>query len=234
MDVIATLRKERGKMRITLESGQELLVPLSLFHERPLAPGQALDLDAYDQWLLLRQYRHALDRAVGYLAARARSRHELESRLLRCGYRPATVEMVLYKLEREKLLDDADFARQWVEARSGRTLGKRRIAQELQRKGISRAQAEEALAAVDEDAEAEACRQAAEKLASRYSREASRQGMQKLTQALVRRGFGWEDAAGPQSRLCRQMNKKKESRTSPFCLECTAFCVIFYPRRYSA
>lgn len=100
MDVIATLRKERGKMRITLESGQELLVPLSLFHERPLAPGQALDLDAYDQWLLLRQYRHALDRAVGYLAARARSRHELESRLLRCGYRPATVEMVLYKLER--------------------------------------------------------------------------------------------------------------------------------------
>ena len=94
MDVIATLRKERGKMRITLESGQELLVPLSLFHERPLAPGQVLDLDAYDQWLLLRQYRHALDRAVSYLAARARSRHELESRLLRCGYRPATVEMV--------------------------------------------------------------------------------------------------------------------------------------------
>ena len=81
-----------------------------------------------------------------------------------------------------------------VEARSGRTLGKRRISQELQRKGISRAQAEEALTAVDEDAEAEACRQAAEKLASRYSREASRQGMQKLTQALVRRGFGWEDA----------------------------------------
>ena len=194
MDVIATLLKERGKMRVTLESGQELLVPLSLFHERPLAPGQALDLDAYDQWLLLRQYRHALDRAVSYLAARARSRHELESRLLRCGYRPATVEMVLYKLEREKLLDDADFARQWVEARSGRTLGKRRISQELQRKGISRAQAEEALTAVDEDAEAEACRQAAEKLASRYSREASRQGMQKLTQALVRRGFGWEDA----------------------------------------
>ena len=85
-------------------------------------------------------------------------------------------------------------SRQWVEARSGRTLGKRRIAQELQRKGISRAQAEEALTTVDEDAEAEACRQAAEKLASRYSREASRQGMQKLTQALVRRGFCWEDA----------------------------------------
>ena len=194
MDVIASLRKERGKMCVTLESGQELQVPLSLFHERPLAPGQALDLEAYDQWLLLRQYRHALDRAVGYLAARARSRRELESRLLRCGYRPATVEMVLYKLQRENLLDDADFARQWVEARSGRTLGKRRIAQELQRKGVSRAQTEAALSAVEEEAEAEACRRAAEKLASRYGREELRQAVQKLTQALVRRGFGWDES----------------------------------------
>lgn len=194
MDVIASLRKERGKMRVTLESGQELHIPLSLFHERPLAPGQALDLEAYDQWLLLRQYRHALDRAVGYLAARARSRRELESRLLRCGYRPATVEMVLYKLQRENLLDDADFARQWVEARSGRTLGKRRIAQELQRKGVSRAQTEAALSAVDEEAETEACRRAAEKLSARYGREEPRQAVQKLTQALVRRGFGWEEA----------------------------------------
>lgn len=194
MDVIASLRKERGKMCVTLESGQELQVPLSLYHERPLAPGQALDLEAYDQWLLLRQYRHALDRAVGYLAARARSHRELESRLLRCGYRPATVEMVLYKLQRENLLDDADFARQWVEARSGRTLGKRRIAQELQRKGVSRAQTEAALSAVDEEAEAEACRRAAEKLASRYGREEPRQAVQKLTQALVRRGFGWDES----------------------------------------
>lgn len=203
MDIIATLRKERGKMRVTLESGQELLVPLSLFHERPLAAGQPLDLEAYDQWLLLRQYRHALDRAVGYLAARARSRRELESRLLRCGYRPATVEMVLYKLEREKLMDDASFAKQWVEARSGRTLGKRRIAQELQRKGVSRAHAEEALRAVDEDAEAEACRKAAEKLAARYSREEPRLALQKLAQALVRRGFGWDDARHAAERALR-------------------------------
>ena len=203
MDIIATLRKERGKMRVTLESGQELLVPLSLFHERPLAAGQSLDLEAYDQWLLLRQYRHALDRAVGYLAARARSRRELESRLLRCGYRPATVEMVLYKLEREKLMDDASFAKQWVEARSGRTLGKRRIAQELQRKGVSRAHAEEALGAVDEGAEAEACRKAAEKLAARYSREEPRLALQKLAQALVRRGFGWDDARHAAERALR-------------------------------
>ena len=99
MDVITGIRKERGKMRVTLNMEQDILVPISLFRERPLAEGQSLDIEEYDQWLLVRQYRHALDRAVVYLTARARSRRELESRLLQCGYRPATVEMVLYKLE---------------------------------------------------------------------------------------------------------------------------------------
>lgn len=181
-------------MRITLESGQELLVPLSLFHERPLAPGQALDLDAYDQWLLLRQYRHALDRAVGYLAAVPAAA---------TSWNPGCFAAVTV-LPRWKWYCTSWSGRSSWMTRTLPGSGWRPAAAALwanaafprncSAKGISRAQAEEALTAVDEDAEAEACRQAAEKLASRYSREASRQGMQKLTQALVRRGFGWEDA----------------------------------------
>lgn len=194
MDVIAEIRKERGKMRVLLDSGEELLIPVSLFRERPLTPGEALDLEDYDQWLLLRQYRHALDRAVVYLTARARSRREMEARLLRCGYRPATVDMVLYKLEREHLLDDGDFARQWVESRSGRTLGRRRIAQELRSKGISQTDAEAALAQVADEDESAACRRLAEKLAPRYRSDDPRRALQKLMEALVRRGFSWSDA----------------------------------------
>ena len=117
MDVITAIRRERGKMRITINDATEVLVPLLLFRERPLSEGQPLNLEEYDQWLMVRQYRHALDKAVAALAARACSRKEIEGKLLRIGYRPCTVEMVLYKLEREHLLDDADFARQWVEAR---------------------------------------------------------------------------------------------------------------------
>lgn len=194
MDVITGIRRERGKMRVTLNLDQDVLVPISLFRERPLEEGQSLDLEEYDNWLMVRQYRHALDRAVVYLTARARSRRELEGCLLRCGYRPSTVEMVLYKLEREHLLDDADFARQWVEARSGRTLGKRRIAQELQRKGVDRETADAALEQVDEEADEAACLRLTEKLAPRYAREEPYKARQKLTQALVRRGFDWDDA----------------------------------------
>ena len=74
MDIITAITKERGRLRIVVNEDSEVLVPVSLFRERPLSVGDAIDMEEYDQWLLLRQYRHALDRAVAFLAGRARSR----------------------------------------------------------------------------------------------------------------------------------------------------------------
>ena len=109
MDIITRITRQRGKMQIVISEQETIVVPLSLFRERPLTEGQPINLEEYDNWLMVRQYRHALDRAVACLAARAHSKHEIEQKLLRVGYRPCTVEMVLYKLEREHLLNDADF-----------------------------------------------------------------------------------------------------------------------------
>ena len=49
-------------------------------------------------------------------------------------------------------------------------------------------------AQVDEEADEAACLRLAEKLAPRYAREEPYKARQKLTQALVRRGFDWDDA----------------------------------------
>ena len=183
MDIITRITRQRGKMQIVISEQETIVVPLSLFRERPLAEGQPINLEEYDNWLMVRQYRHALDRAVACLAARAHSKHEIEQKLLRVGYRPCTVEMVLYKLEREHLLNDADFARQWVEARSGRKLGRNRIAQELRRKGIDADEAEEALSAIA----------LAEKAAAHAkSDENPRKTYQRIAAMLARRGFRWD------------------------------------------
>ena len=193
MDVITSIRKERGRYRVTVSDSDEFLVPVSLMRERPLQEGQPLDVGEYDNWLLLRQYRHALDRAVAFLAARARSRHEIEAKLLQAGYRPNSVEMVLYKLEREKLLDDADFARQWVEARSGRKLGRSRIAQELRRKGVSAEEAEAALEQIDDDDQLAGAIALAEKAAARIRPgEDPRKAMNRIQAMLARRGYSWD------------------------------------------
>lgn len=195
MDVITSIQKERGKIRVTISESEEILVPISLFRERPLQEGQPIDMDEYDHWLLLRQYRHALDKAVSLLASRARSRKEIEDKLLHCGYRPSTVEMVIYKLETQNLLDDADFARQWVEARTNRSMGRNRIAQELRRKGISADETQAALEAIDPDDQLESAIVLVEKALTRAKPgEDPRKTANRITAMLARRGYGWDIA----------------------------------------
>lgn len=195
MDVITAIRKERGKYRVTVNDSEDVLVPVSLMRERPLKEGQPIDLEDYDNWLMVRQYRFALDRAVGYLAARARSVREIEQKLLQAGYRPSTVEMVIYKLQRENLLDDADFARQWVESRQNHKLGRSRIAQELRRKGISQEEAEEALSAIDDEDQLAGAVALAEKAAARIKPgEDLRKASSRIAGMLARRGYSWDIA----------------------------------------
>ena len=195
MDVITVIKKERGKYRVTVNDAEDVLVPVSLMRERPLSEGQPIDLEDYDNWLMVRQYRFALDRAVGYLAARACSTREIEQKLLRAGYRPSTVEMVIYKLQRENLLDDADFARQWVESRQHHKLGRSRIAQELRRKGISQEEAEDALSVIDDDDQLSGAVALAEKAAARIKPgEDMRKAASRIAGMLARRGYSWDIA----------------------------------------
>ncbi len=195
MDVITAVKKERGRYRVTVNESEDVLVPVSLMHERPLKEGQPIDLKEYDNWLMVRQYRFALDRAVGYLAARARSTKEIEQKLLQAGYRPCTVEMVIYKLQRENLLDDADFARQWVESRSNRKLGRSRIAQELRRKGISQKEAEDALSAIEDEDQLAGAIALAEKAVARIKPdEDMRKAANRIAAMLARRGYSWDIA----------------------------------------
>lgn len=193
MDVITSIKKERGRYRVTISETEDVLVPVSLLRERPLKEGQPINLEEYDNWLMVRQYRHALDRAVAYLAARARSTHEVEQKLLQAGYRPCTVEMVLYKLQRENILDDADFARQWVEARTTHKLGRSRIAQELRRKGIDQDEAEAALAAIEPEDQLAGAIALAEKAALRVKPgEDRRKSAARISAMLARRGYSWD------------------------------------------
>ena len=64
MDIITRITRQRGKMQIVISEQETIVVPLSLFRERPLTEGQPINLEEYDNWLMARQYRHALDRAL--------------------------------------------------------------------------------------------------------------------------------------------------------------------------
>jgi regulatory protein len=93
------------------------------------------------------------------LTGRARTRSELSDKLASRNVPADVATRLLDRFEEVGLVDDAAFAREWVEQRqSGRGLARRALAQELRRKGIDDEVAQDALDEIDDDAEVEAAR----------------------------------------------------------------------------
>ncbi len=193
MEEIVSITHQRSKVTLMLSSGERIQLSKDAFMERPLNEGDIIDLEEYDRWLLLRQYRPALNKAVALLAVRARSKGEIEQKLLAAGYRPCTAEMVIYKLEKEHLLNDAEFAAQWAESRMHSKVGSRRIAMELRRKGVSADKVADALESIPEDEQLRNAVALAEKAAARAKDGEDRRKTYQRTAALLsRRGYSWD------------------------------------------
>lgn len=196
MDVVAAVEESRRGALVRFESGEKLWFGRAAWLEHTsLQPGDTEDLEALKQWLLPRQYPQALGGAVRLLAARARSTGEIRQKLTAYGYMDDTVDMVLYKLEKEGLVDDEAFAREWAAARMRHQMGRSRILRELMQKGVSRDTAERAVAELDEEEGDAAAVALAQKLLRRYADEAdAKKAMAKLMAAMARRGYDFEHA----------------------------------------
>jgi regulatory protein len=93
------------------------------------------------------------------LTGRARTRSELADKLASRGVPTDVATRLLDRFEEVGLVDDAAFAREWVEQRqSGRGLARRALAQELKRKGIEDDLAREVLDEIEPDDEVEVAR----------------------------------------------------------------------------
>jgi regulatory protein len=123
------------------------------------------------------------------LTGRARTRSELAGKLAARNVPTDIAGRLLDRFEEVGLVDDAAFAREWVEQRqSGRGLARRALAQELRRKGIDDEVAREALDEVDEDQEVEAARRLVQaKLRSVRSLDRDR-AVRRLVGMLARKG----------------------------------------------
>jgi regulatory protein len=97
---------------------------------------------------------HARDLCLRLLTARARTRAQLAAQLTKRGYPDEVSGRVLDRLTEVGLVDDQDFAEQWVRSRhlnAGK--GKRALAAELRTKGVDDEVIAEALDEIDADAE---------------------------------------------------------------------------------
>ena len=126
------------------------------------------------------------------LTARARTRAELEGQLAKRGYPDDVSQRVLDRLTQVGLIDDADFAEQWVRSRrmhAGK--GKRALAAELHTKGVDNEVITAALADIDAGAERERAEQLVrDKLRrERLDGDDDQKVMRRLVGMLGRRGY---------------------------------------------
>lgn len=194
-DLVTGFREERNGYRVTVNDTETFSLSFADFRALPLQEGQAIDWAQYKHSLLVQQYPGALDRAVRLLAVRARSRGEVEQRLVQRGYLSDTIEMVIYKLEKEALLDDETFARAWAKARAAHQIGASRILQELRVKGVDSAIAEAAVAELAEDDQHEQAAALAAKLLKRHRNETPADARRKTLAAMQRRGYAYGEAS---------------------------------------
>ncbi len=128
------------------------------------------------------------------LTVRARTRAELAAQLTKRGYPDDVAERVLDRLGDVGLVDDRDFAEQWVRSRrvnAGK--GKRALASELRTKGVEDEVIADALADIDAGAErARAEQLVAEKLRrERLTDDGDDTKVaRRLVAMLARRGYG--------------------------------------------
>jgi regulatory protein len=132
----------------------------------------------------------ALEICLRLLTAAPRTRAQLDQALRRRGVPQGAADVALDRLAGAGLIDDAAFARAWVDTRHrGRGLARRALTAELRQRGVDEGDVRAAVADLSPEQEAAAARRLVEaKLAATRGRPLATR-MRRLTGLLARKGY---------------------------------------------
>jgi regulatory protein len=196
---IVPVARPAGRFSVQVEGRELAVLSLDAIERLRLAVGRSV-AGLEDAIRLEAKRLQAYDRAVGLLAFRARSSSELTRSLIRKGEERAHVEWAVARLTEQGLIDDEAFARSFARAKVvGGKQSRRRVQQDLARKGVSRTVSEDAIDTVFEE-EAVDQRSIVEEAARKKLR--SLAGLEPAVQRrrlygfLARRGYEIDDIRG--------------------------------------
>jgi regulatory protein len=150
---IVPVARPAGRFAIQLDGQEVAILSLEAIERLGLAVGRPAA--GLEQRIALEAARlHTYDRALNLLAFRGRASSELARALLRKGEEKPHVDWAIARLTEQGLLDDAAFARAFTRAKVvGGKQSRRRVQQDLARKGVERTVTNDAIDTVfDEEA----------------------------------------------------------------------------------
>lgn len=192
MPTVTGIEEKRGLMKISLDGCVWARVRKIHYQKYPMEIGEEIDTDGYMDRVAAVQFADAYEAALTSLDFSARTGREIENSLRRKGYVSPAIEAVIEKLTANHLIDDKRYAQRIAQIQSQKAVGLYAVKRKLRAKGISEADAEDAMEAFDENQQRAAARAVAEKLYRKYESLPRREARCKLSQALARRGFGWD------------------------------------------
>jgi regulatory protein len=183
-------KKERKLYHLFAESDKPVLsVHEDILIRYRLTKGQLVTEAQTDEIRMEDERYRAYVMAIAYLGARPRTRKQIEQYLNRKFFKSDNIQYALDRLEREHIVDDEQYARQFAVSRLKNSLkGRRFIKQELQQRGVSKIAAEEAIGSLDQKVELASAKKAAEKKWRSLKGETFER-KRKLMGYLMRRGF---------------------------------------------
>jgi len=201
--ITALKAQKRNSNRVNVFLDDEFAFGLSRFAAAWLQIGQELSAEKILELQETDALEIAKQRALNFISYRPRSDAEVRKNLKKHDTPEEVITEVLTRLRQNGLVDDAQFARTWVENRSTfRPRGRRALSMELRQKGIGDETIDEVLRDLDED---NLAYQAALKQSRRYEKLEWMAFRQKMSAFLARRGFNYGVAKPAIERVWSEM-----------------------------
>ena len=151
ISAIVPAPRHPGRFEVLVEGKSVALLSLQAIEEMRLAVGRPIT-GLEDRIALEAARLKVYDRALNMLAFRARSSAELARSLVRKGEEKPHVDWAVQRLQENGLLDDAAFAESYTRSKAlGAQQSRRRVQQDLARKGVARSVSDAAIETVFEE-----------------------------------------------------------------------------------
>lgn len=153
---------------------------------RQFTSGQVEDLRHSDGEL------YAFQTALSLVAAKQRSRKDIETKLRAKGVEEEFIQPAVEKLEGYGYLDDEEYARAYAEELVLK-YGRKLVRMKLVQKGIDNSVAERVVNELDDS---EALKSLLSRVEARYAGEPEQKRRQKIIRAMLQKGFEYDDIQG--------------------------------------
>ena len=187
--IVSAMRQTSpGRVTVTLCGGEEIKTTLNLVTDLRLYSGRELDGEELKELRAASASALARNRAMELLSRRPMSEKELIDKLIRKGEDEETAADCARWLRENGFLNDESYAAAVARHYAAKGYGPGRVRAELSRRGVDRELWDGTIAAMPENSE-----KMDRFIAARLTDPEDREQVRKVSAALYRRGYSWEE-----------------------------------------